>query len=165
VGLLGGFSAITILDPDSYNVNIPDGPVNGNFNINYPTELNFTVPFNITNAGVYDLTNVALKFELGMEYGDTTKPLNATSFVKIFDKEVIYGTISHGTFIKRVFSGNATDGFLLANLPDPLTEVDWTRGPPALEFFANVTFRSSYSLNLYTFTINLINFPIGVFSL
>jgi hypothetical protein len=161
VGLLGGFSAVTILDPDSYNVNIPDGPISGNFNITAPDDLEFNVPFNITNAGFYDLTNVALKFELGMVYDDI--PLAATTFIKIFEKEVVYGTVFHGSFIKDIFSGNATNGFITAEIPDP-GDIDWTRVPYAVEFFANITFRSSYSLNLYTFTVNLINFPIGFYS-
>ena len=84
VGLLGGFSAVTILDPDSYNVNIPDGPITAVFDINNPSTLEITVPFNITNAGVYDLTDVTLKFELGMEYGDTTKNCGMRKSVCIY---------------------------------------------------------------------------------
>ncbi|MBY9021571.1 MAG: hypothetical protein KGD67_10950, partial [Candidatus Lokiarchaeota archaeon] len=71
VGFLGGFSAVTILNPDSYNINVPDGPVTANLNITTPGSMYINLPFNITNAGVYDLTNIEISFQVSMTYGNT----------------------------------------------------------------------------------------------
>ena len=163
VSLLGGFSAVTILDPNVNNVNIPDGDITANFDITNPSGMYINVPFNISNSGVYDLTNIILSFQVAMTYGDASTPLNDTTTVKIFDKEEVFDIIAQGDTLKGNLIGSGSDGFIFANLPDPSTEVDWTRTPYALEFYANLTFSASYSLNLYTFTVNIINFPAGHF--
>ncbi len=159
VGFLGGFSAVTILDPKSYNVNVPDGPIVLNLDITNTSSMQIIVPFNITNAGVYDLTKIELSFQVSMNYGNTLLPGNASTTVKIFDKSQFYGTVAHGGFLKSSLNGNATEGFLLPNIP-PLLNIDWYRTPNILEFRANLTFSASYSLNLYTFTTSIINYPI-----
>ena len=163
VSLLGGFSAMTIFDPNVNNVNIPDGDITANFDITNPSGMYINVPFNISNSGVYDLTNIQLSFQVAMTYGDASTPLNETTTVIIFDKYQFYGTIAAGDTLKSNLTGYLTDGFIIANLPDPSTEVDWYRTPYALEFYANLTFSASYSLNLYTFTVKIINFPAGAF--
>jgi len=160
VSLLGGFSAMTIFDPNVNNVNIPDGDITANFDITNPSGMYINVPFNISNSGVYDLTNIQLSFQVAMTYGNASTPLNDTTTVKIFDKSQFFGTITQGYLLKANLTGSASD---FANLPDPTTEVDWYRAPYALEFYANLTFSSSYSLNLYTFTVNIINFTAGHF--
>ena len=163
VSLLGGFSAITILDPSVQNIKIPDGDITSNFDISNPSAMYINVPYNISNTGVYDLTNIALSFQVSMTYGDASTPLNETTTVIIFDKEEIIGTIAKGVSLKSDFIGTASDGFIAVNMPDPLTEVDWYRTPYALEFHASLKFSASYSLNLYTFKVNIINFPAGHF--
>jgi len=163
VSLLGGFSAMTIFDPNVNNVNIPDGEITANFDITDPSGMYINVPFNISNSGVYDLTKIKLSFQVAMTYGDASTPLNETTTVIIFDKEQFFGTIAQGVTLKTNLTGSASDGFIIANLPDPLTEVDWFRTPNALEFHANLTFSAAYSLNLYTFSVNIIDFPAGAF--
>lgn len=163
VSLLGGFSAMTIFDPNVNNVNIPDGDITANFDITNPSGMYINVPFNISNSGVYDLTNIQLSFQVAMTYDDASTPLNDTTTVKIFEKTQFFGTLPQGYTLKTNLTGSASDGFIIANLPDPSTEVDWYRAPYALEFYANLTFSASYSLNLYTFTVNIINFPAGHF--
>jgi hypothetical protein len=160
VSLLGGFSAVTILDPDSYNVKI--GTPTYNFDISDPNNLQILVPFNITNAGVYELGDVSLNLGIWMTYGDKTN-FNQTTIVKVFQKAINYGNIAPGTILISNLNGTGSDGFILSNIPDPLTEVDKTRLPYDLEFNANFTFSASYSLNLYTFTVNTINQTIGYF--
>ena len=162
VSLLGGFSAVTILNPDSYSINIPDGTPSFNFNISVPANMQIVVPFNISNAGVYELGDVSLIFGIWMTYGDKTN-FNQTTIVKIFEKAVNYGNIAPAAVLKSNFNGTGSDGFILSNIPDPDTEVDKTRLPHDLEFYANFTFSSSYSLNLYTFSVNIINQTIGYF--
>ena len=159
VGFLGGFSAVTILDPDSYNINVPDGPIVANFNITDPSSLAIFLPFNITNAGVYDLTNIEISLQVSVTYGNTLLPGNASTTVKIFDLEHIFGTVAHGSFLKSSINGTATDGFILANIPSP-SDIDFFRTPYILEFYGNLTFSASYSLNLYTFTTTILNYSI-----
>jgi hypothetical protein len=157
VSLLGGFSAVTVLDPDSYNINIPDGPPIANLDISNPSTMQIIVPFNITNVGVYDLTDIELSFQIGLNYTEIDYPtlgVNSSRIVKIFDKLVNYGNILHGKFLKANFSGVGTD---FANIP-ALSIVDMTH---PLLFHANFTFGASYSLNLYRFEINIINLPLG----
>jgi len=158
VGFLGGFSAVTILDPNSYNVNIPDGTIVANLNITNPSSMQIILPFNITNAGVYDLTDIEISFQVSMTYGNQLIG-NASTTVKIFDKFQSFGTVAHGGFLKSSLNGNATDGFILANIPS-VSNIDWERTPYILEFHANLTFSASYSLNLYTFTTTIINYSI-----
>ena len=163
VSFLGGFSAMTIFDPNVNNVNIPDGDITANFDINNPSGMFINVPFNISNSGVYDLTKIQLSFQVAMTYGNASTPLNDTTTVKIFDKYQLYGTITQGHTLKANLTGSGSDGFIFANLPDPSTEVDWYRAPYALEFYATLTFSASYSLNLYTFKVKIINFTAGHF--
>jgi len=162
VGFLGGFSAVTILDPNSYNVNVPDGPITANLTITDPSSMYINLPFNITNAGVYDLTNLEISFQVSMTYGNTLLPGNASTTVKIFDVSHFYGTVAHGGFLKTSLHGNATEGFILANIPS-ISNIDWYRTPHIIAFHANLTFSASYSLNLYTFTTTIINYSIGYF--
>ena len=158
VGFLGGFSAVTILDPDSYNINVPDGPIVANLNISDPNSLAIILPFNITNAGVYDLTNIEISLQVSVTYGNQLLG-NASTTVKIFDLFHNFGTIAHGTFLKSSINGTATEGFILANIPSP-SNIDLTRTPYILEFYGNLTFSASYSLNLYTFTTTILNYSI-----
>ena len=158
VSLLGGFSAMTIFDPSVNNVNVPDGDITANLDITNPSGMFINVPFNISNSGYYDLTEISLRFQVAMTYDDASTPLNDTTTVKIFDKAQFYGTIAPGVNLKANLTGS-----IFTNLPDPSTEVDWYRVPYALEFYANLTFSAHYSLNLYTFTVNIINFSAGHF--
>lgn len=160
VSLLGGFSAMTILNPDVQNVNIPDGDITANFNITNPSGMYINVPFNISNSGVYDLTDIQLSFQIAMTYGNALTLLNDTTTVIIFYKKQFFGSIAQGVTLKAVLTGTGSD---FVNLPDPSTEVDWTRTPYPLEFYANLTFSASYSLNLYTFSVNIINLNAGHF--
>ena len=161
VSLLGGFSAMTIFDPNVNNVNVPDGDITANFDISNPSGMFINVPFNISNSGVYDLTKIKLRFQVAMTYASI--PLVDNITIKIFDKEQSFGNIAQGVTLRANLTGSISDGFIIANIPNPSTEVDWTRTPYALEFYANLTFSASYSLNLYTFTVNIINFPAGHF--
>ncbi|MHA1460489.1 MAG: hypothetical protein ACTSO8_03325 [Promethearchaeota archaeon] len=151
VSILGGWSAVTILNPGSDDINIPDGPIIVNFNIS-GSSMDITVPFNISNGGVYELSDIYLQFQVSMTFGNSSTLNNDTTTVQIFDTPTSYGSVLPGQTLKANYSGS---GSL------PLSEVDWTRSPYALEFYANLIFRASYSLNLYTFTVSIINFSLG----
>jgi len=151
VSILGGWSAVTILNPSSDDINIPDGPLTVNLDIGN-SSMDILVPFNISNGGVYDLSNIFLRFQVEMTFGNTSTLNNDTTTVQIFDTPQSYGSILPGQTLKANYSGS---GSL------PLSEVDWFRSPYALEFYASFTFSASYSLNLYTFTVNIINISLG----
>ena len=151
VSILGGWSAVTILNPGSDDINIPDGPIIVNFNIS-GSSMDITVPFNISNGGVYELSDIRLNFQVSMTFGNASTLNNDTTTVQIFNSPTSYGSVLPGQTLKANYSGS---GSL------PLSEVDWTRSPYALEFYANLIFRASYSLNLYTFTVSIINFSLG----
>lgn len=161
VSLLGGFSAVTVLDPESYSINIPDGPITVNLDITDANNMMITVPFNISNVGVYDLEEITIGFQIQMTFGNSSTPTNETTTIVIFNKEQEYGDIMHGDTLKDNFTGSGSDGFFISTIQQAETEVDWTRTPYAVEFYAGFTFSAWYSLNLYKFTVNIINFSIG----
>ena len=153
VSILGGWSAVTILNPGSDDINIPDGPIIVTPNIGN-SSIQITVPFNITNGGVYELSNIFLGFQLDMTFENTSAG-NATTTVQIFSKHQPYGSVLPGQTLKANYSGW---GVL------PLSEVNLDRLPYILDFYASLTFSASYSLNLYTFTVAIINVSIGHYS-
>jgi hypothetical protein len=154
VSILGGWSAVTILNPGSNDINIPDGDILTNLDIGN-SSIEIIVPFNISNGGVYDLSNIFIRFQVGMTFGNTSTLNNDTTTVQIFDTAQSYVSVLPGQTLKANYTGT---GSL------PLSEVDRYRSPNALEFHANLTFSASYSLNLYTFTVNIIKFSVGNYS-
>ncbi len=62
VSILGGWSAVTILNPGSNDINIPDGDYIVNLDIGN-SSIEMIVPFNISNGGVYDLSDIFLFFK------------------------------------------------------------------------------------------------------
>ncbi len=154
VSILGGWSAVTILNPGSNDINIPDGDYIVNLDIGN-SSIEMIVPFNISNGGVYDLSNIFLSLQIEMTFGNTSTLNNDTTTVEIFDISHSYGDIAPEETLIANYTGS---GSL------PLSEVDRYRTPHALEFYASLTFRASYSLNLYTFTVSIIDFSIGNYS-
>jgi len=155
VSILGGWSAVTILNPGSDDINIPDGPIVVNTtSIISNSSIQITVPFNITNGGVYELSNIELGFQLDMRFENISAG-NATTTIQIFDKHQFYGNILPGETLKANFSSSGTL---------PLSDVNTDRNPD-LEFFTSLLFSASYSLNLYTFTVGIVNVSLGSFDL
>ena len=155
VSILGGWSAVTILNPGSDDINIPDGDLIVNLDVGN-SSIEIIVPFNISNGGVYELSDIFLNIQISMTFGNTSTPGNDTTTVQILDDTPhSYGSVLPGQTLKANYSRS---GSL------PLSEVDQYRSPNALEFYASLMFRASYSLNLYTFTVNIIDFSIGNYS-
>ncbi|MBY8987859.1 MAG: hypothetical protein KGD61_05345, partial [Candidatus Lokiarchaeota archaeon] len=147
VSILGGWSAVTILNPSSDDINIPDGDIIFIPNIGNST-VEITVPFNISNGGVYELSHIFLRFQLDMTFENTSNS-NTTTTVRIFDTPQSFGSVLPGNTLKANYSGLGTL---------PLTEVNWAYG---LDFYAGLMFSASYSLNLYTFRVAIINISLG----
>ncbi|TXT60580.1 MAG: conserved exported protein of unknown function [Promethearchaeota archaeon] len=131
LSVLGGLSAVQILN-DPNNVQIPSGSLD--FNLT-STEPYINVPFRITNAGYYDLTNLTISFKIEMD--------NATEVSQtIYDDTESFGDILHGETLDGNY--NATNFITTDFYFDPT-------------FLANITVSASYSLDLISFEVRLIN--------
>ena len=166
VSILGGLSAVLILaDPGNLGVDPDDAEFN--MDINNTTlaieNIDFTLPFNLTNAGYFDLENLELNIQIALNYSHvnyTAPGVNTTRQIQIFSKLQIFGKIAKGTTGFFNFTGLLGD-FNLGVFPNFTTQVDWFRGPPAIEFYANLTISLDYSIGLHSLTIGILNLPVG----
>ena len=158
VSILGGLSAVLILsNPD--NVGIDPDSVEFNLDFNYATReienVNFTLPFNFTNAGYFDLENLELEIQIGMNYSHvnwTAPGVNGTRFRRIFEDSKDFGDIPKGKTKYFTFFGD----YAHFSLPNT-TDVDWLWGPPTLEFYANFTVSLDYSIRMHHISITLVD--------
>jgi len=163
VSFLGGLSAILILGNFNENIQVDYSGAEFNLNINATTyrieNVNFSLPFNLTNAGYFDIENLELGIEIALNY--SSKPdLNETRLVKIFNITQNFGTIPQGATGNYIFfGGNST--FLHQRFPDPVTEINWLYGPPILVFYANFTITLDYSLGMHSLSIRALNIKVG----
>ena len=172
VTILGGMSAVEILNPTANNIGIDTDNVDFNIDIDLlggnVNEFNFSLPFNITNAGYFDLHDFEMNFVMAVRYEHinlTVPGQNDTVTAKIFEKTEQYGTILKGATENYIFQGVMGD-LIIANFPDLLTEVNLYRSPqPILEFVANFTVSLVYSLGLHNLAFGGTNQSIGEFSL
>lgn len=163
VSILGGMSAALILG-DPNNIQIPSGAIDSNFNITDLDSMYLSFPFEIRNEGYFDLTNLNLEFKVSMVYDHvnlTLPGVNTTTSVLIFEKSITFPTILHKTTYNGLFSASSGDGFLASNFPDVITDIDWTRTPHAVDFYANFSLSASYSLDLISFSVDAYNISAG----
>lgn len=166
VSILGGLSAVLILmNQESIGIDTDDADFD--MQINNSTleveDFNFTLPFNFTNSGFFDLENLELTISLGMNYSHIDYPVigvNATRQVLIFTRFENFGTIRKGETGTFIFTGDFSN-FNTAVLPNFTTEVDRFRGPPIIEFYANLTISLDYSIGLHKITIGIHNLHVG----
>jgi hypothetical protein len=149
------------------NIGIDPSKAEFNFDINNSTfeidDINFTLPFNFTNNGYFDLENLELKVDLALNYSQIDYPvpgINQTRQVPILSKSLNFGTVKNGNTGNFNLTGLFSD-FNLGNFPNFTTEVDWFRGPPAILFYANLTVSLDYSIGLYSLTIGILNLLVG----
>lgn len=167
VSLLGGLSAVMILsNQDNFGIDTDNAEFN--LEVNNSTlaieNVNFSLPFNITNTGYFDLENLQLEIQLGLNYSqiDGGGPgVNETRVVKILERTQNFGDIPKGLTGNFTFFGD-NSSFLHTNFPDPLTDIDWTRSP-ALEFYANFTISLDYSVGMHSISITVINIKVSEF--
>lgn len=163
VSILGSMSAVSILGNED-NVNIPSGPIDANLNISNVNEMYFRVPFNVTNVGFFDLTNLRIEFSVTMVYDHvnlTGIGENITSSAIVFNKATVFPPIPNGQTYNGLFNASSGDGFLPINFPNATTEIDWYRTPYAVEFYADFIVSASYSLDLISFSVELFNISVG----
>jgi hypothetical protein len=163
VSVLGGMSAALILgNPD--NIQIRPDLAQFSHNITDVNSMYLRVPFNITNAGYFDLTNLKIDFKMSMVYDhvNLTGPgVNTTTSALIFDKSVNFPTILHGMSYNGLFETSNGDGFIASNFPNVTTDIDWTKTPYPVEFYSNFSLSASYSLDLISFKLNAYNMSVG----
>lgn len=163
VSILGSMSAIAILEnPD--NINVPSGPIDANLDLSDLNSMYIHVPFNVTNVGFFDLTNLRIEFNIRSIYDHinlTGTGENITTSALVFNKVIDFPTIPNGQTYNGLFNASNGDGFLPANFPNATTEIDWYRTPYALEFYADFIFSASYSLDLISFSVYLYNISVG----
>ncbi|MFW9867801.1 MAG: hypothetical protein ACFFEN_17035 [Candidatus Thorarchaeota archaeon] len=163
VSFLGGLSAILILGDYQKNIQVDISGVEFNLDINATTHrienVNFSLPFNLTNAGYFDMENLKLGIDIALNYS-SIPDLNQTKLVKIFNITQNFGTIPQGEKGIFVFIGT-NSSFLHNNFPDPSTEINWYYGPPTLIFYANFTISLDYSLGMHSISINALNIKVG----
>ena len=170
VSLLGGMSAVLILS-NPQNIEFDTDNIEFNFDANWtiPIEINninFTLPFNFTNAGFYDLEDLKLNFQIGLLYSHvnlTGDGLNKTNFVKIYDNSTSFPTIKKGKTYYGNYTGTTSDfGNFLENFPE-YDEIDFTRDPD-FELYGNFTLSLTYSLGLHSLRLGIYNISIYEFS-
>lgn len=166
VSILGGLSAFIIL-LDQNNIGVDPDAAEFNLDINNVTlaidNIDFTLPFNLTNAGYFHMENLELSIQIALNYSHVDYPgpgVNTTRQIQIFSKSQNLGTIAKGKTGFFNFTG-VLDDFNLLVFPNFTTEVDWLRGPPAIEFYANLTISLDYSIGLHSLTIGILNLLVG----
>ncbi|MFW9973345.1 MAG: hypothetical protein ACFFDF_24385 [Candidatus Odinarchaeota archaeon] len=163
VSILGGLSAaLILLTPGNIGVD----PSKADINFNYPPlDINFTLPFNITNAGFFDLENLELKIDLAMNYTHVDYPIigvNTTREIPVFNKTQYYGAIPKSTTGNYNFTGLFSDFYFPPSF-NFTTDIDWTRTPYPILFYANFTVSLDYSLGLHSLTIGIVHILVGGF--
>ncbi|MFW9901619.1 MAG: hypothetical protein ACFFDY_10045 [Candidatus Thorarchaeota archaeon] len=166
VAFLGGLSAFMIL-ANPQNIGVDPSKAEFNIEMNNVTyeidNINFTLPFNFTNAGYFDLENLELKVDLAINYSHIDYPspgINQTRKVPILSKSQTFGTVEMGTTGYFNLTGLFSE-FYIGNFPNFTTEVNWVRGPPAILFYANLTVNLDYTLGLHSLRIGILNLLVG----
>ena len=166
VSLLGGMSAILILsNQDNIGIDSDNAEINLDYNVTTGVinNINFTLPFNVTNAGFFDLEDLKLGFQIDLEYAHvnlTGTGENISQTVKIFDKISSFPTIKKGKTLYGNYTGVYSDfAPFLGSLPD-IADIDLTR-VPIFNFYANFTISLTYSLGLHSITLGINNITVG----
>jgi hypothetical protein len=166
VSLLGGLSAVIILsNPDNIGINAGDAKFNIDYDYSGINDINFTLPFNITNAGFFDLEDLKLNLGVWLQYWHvnlTTPGVNSSNTVKIFDEIENFGTIEIGATLKANYTGDYAH-FTTSNFPT-FTEFDFTKNPDML-FYANLTLSLTYSLGLHSLSLGIYNISVGEYDI
>lgn len=160
--ILAGYSAISILTTPG-NINVPSGPVVSNmdlFRYSAYGEENFytSIPFNYTNAGYFDLTDVYVNISIKFSYLDFITHQNQT--IKLFTREDRYPDRNRRETYAGWFNVS-TDAFNYDQIPsDIFYRIDISRDP-VVEYFMDASFSAKYGMGLYAFKATINNIPLG----
>ena len=172
VSFLGGYSAVLILsDPDNINVPTTVPAPDGNLTLYDPSTYDkmssfdhvfFELPFNITNAGYFDIENLQIGLSVEIEYERI--PGNIPTRILILDHTETFPLIERGAFYSGVYSAyyNTTDplhdGFNFDDLPDK-ANINLL-ATPIFSYRAEITLTCKYSLSLLSLRVTVAEFPI-----
>jgi len=177
VSFLGGLSAVMILS-DQRNVGIPDGTPSGNLTLYDPStgflfgdvergHIEFSLPFNITNAGYFTLQELKIRITITFIFDQTNilpPPDNVTKTIVIFDREIDFDPdltgLASGETLKSNFSAkyNETNngGFQnIDDLPGWIGDIDVLSNPPT--YTADITMTCKYSVGLLSLRVDMYN--------
>jgi hypothetical protein len=144
ISILGGISAVNILQ-DPGNIAIPSGPiVNYDLNISDPSGMYLEIPYSLTNAGYFDITDVAFGMTIYMVYN-----ISRITTI-IFEDTTTLPNIIHGQIQTGIYNATA---FIVANIPAP-NHID---NSTTIDFYSDIMFRATYSLGLLSFVVNIYN--------
>lgn len=167
ISAIAPFSALMFLTDFDNNIGIDVDNAVYDVEINETTyeidDFNFILPISINNTSAFPLENLEIEISIEMNYSHvnyTTPGVNTTRQIEIVRNEQNFGTIPSGAIRSFNFTADMSN-FNNASLPDFETEVDYTRGPPAVLFYANITLSVDYTLGLHSITFGITNFQIG----
>lgn len=165
VSIFGGLSAVMILsNPDNIGIDTGNADLNIDYDIGGINDINFTLPFNITNAGFFNLEDLKINVGIWLEYWHvnlTIPGVNSSNIVKIFDKTTEFGNIKKGATLRDNYTGTYSD-FTTSAFPAPI-DFDFTKDPDMI-FYANFTMSLKYSLELHSITLGIYNISVGEYN-
>jgi hypothetical protein len=146
---------------DPANIGIPDGPITFHFNTTNINNSEIIVPFNITNDGYFELTDLTVRIRVNMSYYhyDGIGPTNESRTVIIFDSTQGFPRIQ----ATNIFNGNLSSDsgdFIEGNIPNP-QNISFISSEP-VGFYVDLFLSASYSLNLLSFRIEIYNISTSI---
>lgn len=124
------------------NIKIPSGYVFTNIDTDYPEDMVVSIPYDIVNKGIYDLTEMRIEAEMYIVYVNQSNSLNITR--NIFAKSDFLPDCKGLQRLSGIFLGNFYD-FNINSLVRYFEEVD---PYSTTNFFLNLNFSTKYFFNL-----------------
>jgi hypothetical protein len=139
------------------NIKIPAGYVYTNIDIDYPEDMIVSMPYDISNEGIYDLTEIIVNTEIYIVYVNQSNSLNITK--NIFSKIQMLPDCKAQQRSIGIFEGRFSD-FNISSLIIFFDEADQFA---KVEFFLNLKVSSNYFYNLIRMKIGYLNLNLSEF--
>jgi len=160
--ILAGYSAINILTTPG-NINLPSGAIQTNIDLYAYSKTgvqNFYVyiPFDYTNAGYFELTDLAIEVTLKIEYidSDTQEPKT----IIFFNRKDAYPNVKRGEKYEGWYNIDEDD-FNYNAIPENLFSKIDTNRDPLIDVLADVHLSGEYGIGLYAFEARLLDLNIA----
>lgn len=149
-------SIVVIININSFitvfsKIQIPNGYVYINMNIYEPENMNITIPYQIQNTGVSDLTNINMNVEIYINYINDTNKLDITKIV--YQKYHFLGNCRAFCNKSGTLQGHS-ESFIIPNV---ITFFDYFDATKPVFFLMNLTIKANYFLNLIQFANTIRN--------
>lgn len=106
VSILSMIAISNVLDIIS-DVEVPDGYIKANFNIENPNDMEVEIPFDLSNEGIYDLVDINMDVKIKVDYINNIT--RESKEIEIFSKKIKYGTLGAGNSLNEIFKGDVDD--------------------------------------------------------